>query len=161
VAGIPVMGHLGLTPQSIHKLGGWKVQGTSAAPARRLVEEAHILENAGCYALILEVVPDRLAEVISQRLRIPVIGIGAGTACDGQVLVSNDLLGLFDRFTPKFARKYADLRAVMEQAFRAYIDDVSARRFPTPECSYHMKDEEFDALLRGLRTKPRKLRMAI
>ena len=160
-AGIPVMGHLGLTPQSIHKLGGWKVQGRSAAAARRLVEEAHVLENAGCYAIILEAIPDRLAEVISQRLRIPAIGIGAGASCDGQVLVSNDLLGSFDRFTPKFARKYADLRAVMEQAFLAYIEDVTAHRFPAAEHAYHMSDEEFEALLRDLRMKPRKWRLAI
>ena len=112
-AGIPVMGHLGLTPQSIHKLGGYKVQGKSAPDARTLVEEAHILEKAGCYALVLEAIPDRLAELIAQQLQIPVLGIGAGAGCDGQVLVSNDLLGSFDRFTPKFARKYADLHGVM------------------------------------------------
>jgi 3-methyl-2-oxobutanoate hydroxymethyltransferase len=160
-AGIPVIGHLGLTPQSIHKLGGYKVQGNSAAAARRLVEDAHVLENSGCYAVILEAIPDRVTEVISQRLHIPVIGIGAGAACAGQVLVSNDLLGSFDRFTPKFAKKYADLRAVMEQAFRAYVDDVTARRFPTPEQSYHMSDEEFETLLRDMRMKPRKWGAAI
>ncbi len=160
-AGIPVMGHLGLTPQSIHKLGGYKVQGTTAAAARHLVEEAHILENAGCYAVILEAVPDRVAEIVSHRLRVPTIGIGAGVACDGQVLVSHDLLGAFDRFTPKFARKYADLSSVMEQAFDAYIQDVTARRFPTAEHSYHMSDEEFEALVRDLRTKPRNWGLAI
>ena len=158
-AGIPVMGHLGLTPQSIRKLGGWKVQGTSAEAARRLVEDAHILENAGCYAVILEAIPDRVAEVITQRLHIPVIGIGAGAGCDGQVLVSNDLLGSFDRFTPRFARKYADLSAVMEQAFRAYADDVTSRRFPAPEHSYHIGDEEFEALMQDLRMKPRNWRV--
>jgi len=158
-AGIPVMGHLGLTPQSIRKLGGWKVQGRSAETARRLVEDAHILENAGCYAVILEAVPDRVAEVITQRLHIPVIGIGAGVGCDGQVLVSNDLLGSFDRFTPRFARKYADLRAVMEQAFRSYMDDVTSRRFPAPEHSYHITDEEFEALMQDLRMKPRNWRV--
>ena len=154
-AGIPVMGHLGLTPQSIRKLGGWKVQATSAASARGMMEDAHVLENAGCYAVILEAIPDRVAELITQRLHIPVIGIGAGAHCDGQVLVSNDLLGSFDRFTPRFAKKYADLRAVMEQAFLAYVDDVVARRFPAPEHSYHINDEEFEALLRDLRMKPR------
>ena len=158
-AGIPVMGHLGLTPQSIRKLGGWKVQGTSAEAARRLVEDAHILENAGCYAVILEAIPDRVAEVITQRLHIPVIGIGAGAGCDGQVLVSNDLLGSFDRFTPRFARKYADLSAVMEQAFRAYADDVTSRRFPAPEQSYHIGEEEFEALMQDLRMKPRNWRV--
>ena len=154
-AGIPVMGHLGLTPQSIRKLGGWKVQATSAASARGMMEDAHVLENAGCYGVILEAIPDRVAELITQRLHIPVIGIGAGAHCDGQVLVSNDLLGSFDRFTPRFAKKYADLRAVMEQAFLAYVDDVVARRFPAPEHSYHINDEEFESLLRDLRMKPR------
>lgn len=154
-AGIPVMGHLGLTPQSIHKLGGYRVQGTTAEAARHLVEEAHILENAGCYAVILEAIPDRVAEIISHRLHVPAIGIGAGAACDGQVLVSNDLLGAFDRFTPKFARKYADLSSVMEQAFDAFIQDVKAHRFPTTEHSYHISDEEFESLLRDLGIKRR------
>jgi len=158
-AGIPVMGHLGLTPQSIRKLGGWKVQATSAEAARRLVEDAHILENAGCYAVILEAVPDRVAEVVTQRLHIPVIGIGAGAGCDGQVLVSNDLLGSFDRFTPRFAKKYADLRAVMEQAFRSYIDEVRSRQFPAPEHSYHISNEEFETLMQDLRMKPRNWRV--
>jgi 3-methyl-2-oxobutanoate hydroxymethyltransferase len=149
-AGIPVMGHIGLTPQSVHKLGGYKVQGTSAAAAGRLLEEALALAESGCYAVILEAIPDQVAEIVSQRLSIPCIGIGAGLACDGQVLVSNDLLGSFDRFTPKFARKYANLSAVMEQAFLAFIQDVAARRFPTSEHSYHMSDEEFAALRRDL-----------
>jgi 3-methyl-2-oxobutanoate hydroxymethyltransferase len=160
-AGIPVMGHLGLTPQSIHKLGGWKVQGTSAATARRLWEDAQILENSGCYALILEAVPDCLAEAISQRLAIPAIGIGAGPGCDGQVLVSNDLLGSFDRFTPKFAKKYAELSAVMEQAFTAFIGDVAARRFPGAEHSYHTGNEELEGLLREMRLKPSEWRKVI
>jgi 3-methyl-2-oxobutanoate hydroxymethyltransferase len=160
-AGIPVMGHLGLTPQSIHKLGGYKVQGRSAAAAQTLIEEAHILEKAGCYALILEAIPDRLAELITQQLQIPVIGIGAGAGCDGQVLVSNDLLGSFDRFTPKFARKYADLHAIMTEAFASFIHDVTAHRFPSAEHCYSMSDEEFETLLRDLRLKLRKWRMAI
>jgi len=150
-AGIPVMGHIGLTPQSVHKLGGYKVQATSAPAARRLLEEALVLAESGCYAVILEAIPDQVAEIVSQRLSIPCIGIGAGLACDGQVLVSNDLLGSFDRFTPKFARKYADLSAVMEQAFLAFIQDVAARRFPTSEHSYHMSEEESAALMRDLR----------
>jgi len=145
-AGIPVMGHLGLTPQSLHKLGGWKVQGTSAAAARRLVEDAHILENAGCYAIILEAIPDRLAEVITQRLRIPVIGIGAGAGCDGQVLVTHDLLGLFDRFQPRFVRQYANLRSEMDRAFGEYIADVEAGRFPATEHSVEMEDAEWSEL---------------
>jgi 3-methyl-2-oxobutanoate hydroxymethyltransferase len=160
-AGIPVMGHLGLTPQSLHKLGGWKVQATSAAAARCLVEDAHLLENAGCYAIILEAIPDRVAELIARRLRIPVIGIGAGIGCDGQVLVSNDLLGSFDRFTPKFARKYADLRGIMEQAFQSFIEDVAERRFPAPEHAYHLTDEEFETLLHELRMRHPKWQAAI
>jgi 3-methyl-2-oxobutanoate hydroxymethyltransferase len=160
-AGIPVMGHLGLTPQSIHKLGGYRVQGKSADDARTLLEDARILENAGCYALVLEAVPGRLAEIIARQLRIPVLGIGAGAGCDGQVLVSNDLLGAFDRFTPKFARKYADFHAEMIRAFRAYIEDVEARRFPDAEHSYEMDDRDFEDLLRALRIKSRKWRVAI
>jgi 3-methyl-2-oxobutanoate hydroxymethyltransferase len=160
-AGIPVMGHLGLTPQSLHKLGGYKVQGTSAAAARHLLEEAHVLENAGCYAIILEAIPDRVAELVTQRSHVPVIGIGAGIACDGQVLVGHDLLGSFDRFTPKFARKYADLSAVMGKAYGEFLEDVRARRFPTPEHSYHMSDEEYDALLCDIGAKPRKSGKAI
>jgi len=160
-AGIPVMGHLGLTPQSLHKLGGWKVQATISAAARRLVEDAHALENAGCYAVVLEAVPERVAEIITRRLSIPVIGIGAGVACDGQVLVTNDLLGSFDRFTPKFVKRYADLRAIMSEAFAAYIADVGARRFPAPEHSYGMTDAEYEELLRELGTKSRKWQMAV
>ena len=109
--GIPVLGHIGLTPQSIHKLGGYKAQGRTARAARRLLEDALILEDAGCYAVVLEAIPDRVAELISHKISIPTIGIGAGPSCDGQVLVTHDLLGLFDRFTPKFVRKYASLHA--------------------------------------------------
>ncbi|HEX7234448.1 MAG TPA: 3-methyl-2-oxobutanoate hydroxymethyltransferase, partial [Nitrosospira sp.] len=104
-AGIPVMGHIGLTPQSINQLGGFRAQGKTAIAARRLVEDALILEEAGCFSLVLESVPARLAELISKKISIPTIGIGAGVGCDGQVLVTHDLLGLFDRFTPKFVKK--------------------------------------------------------
>jgi 3-methyl-2-oxobutanoate hydroxymethyltransferase len=146
-AGIPVMGHLGLTPQSVHKLGGYKTQGKSAEAARRLVEDAHILEEAGCYAVVLEAIPDRVAELISHRLHIPTIGIGAGAGCDGQVLVTHDLLGLFDRFTPKFVRRYANIHAEMARAFAEYTEDVDQRRFPGPEHSHTIDDEEFRELL--------------
>src|SRR5512136_2550310 len=129
-AGIPVMGHLGLTPQSVNQLGGFRPQGKTASAAKRLIEDAHLLEEAGCFSLVLESVPARLADLISRRLSIPTIGIGAGVGCDGQVLVSHDLLGLFDRFTPKFVRKYADLHNEMKRAFGEYISDVQARRFP-------------------------------
>jgi 3-methyl-2-oxobutanoate hydroxymethyltransferase len=108
-AGIPVMGHLGLTPQSVHQLGGFRAQGKTAAAAAQVLEDARLLEEAGCFALILESVPSRLGGLISGQLQIPTIGIGAGPLCDGQVLVTHDVLGMFDRFTPKFARRYADV----------------------------------------------------
>jgi 3-methyl-2-oxobutanoate hydroxymethyltransferase len=147
-AGIPVMGHLGLTPQSVHQLGGFRAQGKTAAAAKRLLEDALLLEEAGCFSLVLESVPARLAELVSQRINIPTIGIGAGAGCDGQVLVTHDLLGLFDRFTPKFVKKYASLHAEMRRAFGEFIDDVQARSFPGLEHSIDMAEEEWQALLR-------------
>lgn len=149
-AGIPVMGHLGLTPQSVHQLGGFRPQGRTARAARRLLEDALLLEEAGCFAIVLESVPARLASLISQRLSIPTIGIGAGAGCDGQVLVTHDMLGLFERFTPRFVKRYAQLHAEMERAFRAYIEDVEARRFPAEEHTVDMPDEEWAELLREL-----------
>ena len=149
-AGIPVMGHLGLTPQSINALGSFRPQARTARAAQRLLEDALMLEEAGCFGLVIESVPARLAELVSKRLSIPTIGIGAGAGCDGQVLVTHDLLGLFDRFTPKFVKKYADLRTPMQQAFEAYIAEVSGRQFPDAEHSVEMSDEEWAALLAGL-----------
>jgi 3-methyl-2-oxobutanoate hydroxymethyltransferase len=146
-AGIPVMGHLGLTPQSVNQLGGFRAQGKTASAARHLLEDAHILQEAGAFSLVLEAVPARLAEMISKEISIPTIGIGAGGGCDGQVLVTHDLLGLFDRFTPKFVRKYADLHAEMNKAFTEYIDDVETKRFPSKEHALEMTDEEWDAFL--------------
>jgi 3-methyl-2-oxobutanoate hydroxymethyltransferase len=146
-AGIPIMGHIGLTPQSINQLGGFRAQGKTAIAARRLVEDALVLEEAGCFSLVLESVPARLAELISKKISIPTIGIGAGVGCDGQVLVTHDLLGLFDRFTPKFVRKYADFHHEMQKAFTDYIEDVETRRFPAKEHSVEMDDKEWDALL--------------
>ena len=145
-AGIPVMGHLGLTPQSVHQLGGFRPQARQASAATRLLEDARILQEAGCFALVLESIPGRLGKLVSERLEIPTIGIGAGVGCDGQVLVTHDLLGLFDRFTPKFVRKYADLHSVMAQAFTAYKSDVEQRAFPAPEHTVDMTDEEWQAL---------------
>jgi len=147
-AGIPVMGHLGLTPQSIHQLGGFRAQGKTALAAKRLVEEAVLLEQAGCFSLVLESVPSQLGEMISHKLSIPTIGIGAGPGCDGQVLVTHDLLGLFDRFTPKFVKKYASFREEMLGAFNAYIQDVNSRNFPAKEHTFEMSEEEWQALLR-------------
>ena len=149
-AGIPVMGHIGLTPQSVNQLGGFRAQGKTAIAAKRLVEDALILEEAGCFSLVLESVPARLAELISKKISIPTIGIGAGAGCDGQVLVTHDLLGLFDRFTPKFVKKYANFHQEMQKAFSDYIDDVETKRFPAQEHTVEMDDKEWDALLNDI-----------
>jgi 3-methyl-2-oxobutanoate hydroxymethyltransferase len=149
-AGIPVMGHLGLTPQSVNQLGGFRAQGKTALAAKRLIEDAIILEEAGCFSIVLEAVPAKLAELISKKLSIPTIGIGAGVGCDGQVLVTHDLLGLFDRFTPKFVKKYADFHNEMQKAFADYIEDVESKRFPAPEHSIEMKDEEWEELVKEI-----------
>jgi 3-methyl-2-oxobutanoate hydroxymethyltransferase len=151
--GIPVMGHLGLTPQSVHQLGGFRPQGKSALAGKRLLEDALLLQEAGCFSIVLESVPARLAELVSQRLQIPTIGIGAGAACDGQVLVTHDLLGLFERFTPKFVKKYAELRKETMQAFSAYIDEVSRGVFPSQEHTVEMPDDEWVSLLYELEDK--------
>lgn len=144
-AGIMVVGHIGLTPQSSAQLGGYRVQGKTAADAQRLLEDALALQEAGAVMLVLEMVPDRVAARISQALRIPTIGIGAGGGCDGQVLVLHDLLGLFDRFTPKFVKKYAELFPQMEAALAAYRADVVSRRFPNGEHSFAMDEVEWEA----------------
>jgi 3-methyl-2-oxobutanoate hydroxymethyltransferase len=149
-AGIPVMGHLGLTQQSVNQLGGFRAQGKTALAAKRLIEDAIILEEAGCFSIVLEAVPAKLAELISKKLSIPTIGIGAGVGCDGQVLVTHDLLGLFDRFTPKFVKKYADFHNEMQKAFADYIEDVESKRFPAPEHSIEMKDEEWEELAKEI-----------
>jgi 3-methyl-2-oxobutanoate hydroxymethyltransferase len=146
-AGIPVMGHLGLTPQSVNQLGGFKPQGKTAAAATRLVQDALLLEEAGCFSLVLESVPARLAQLVSKKISIPTIGIGAGIGCDGQVLVTHDLLGLFDRFTPRFVKKYADLHGEMQRAFGEFIADVKGRSFPTLEHSVDMDEAEWQQLV--------------
>ena len=143
-AGIPVMGHLGLTPQSVHQLGGFRAQGKTATAAKRLLEDAKILEVAGAFSLVLESVPARLAEYISKQISIPTIGIGAGAGCDGQVLVTHDLLGLFERFTPKFVKQYAQLHEELNKAFTEYIEDVKNKRFPAAEHTVEMTDEEWE-----------------
>lgn len=135
-AGIPVMGHLGLTPQSVHSLGGFRVQGRGPKAEARLLEDALALENAGVYALVLEMVPAEVAATISDALEIPTIGIGAGSQCDGQVLVSYDMLGLNPDFKPRFVKQYAELAEPIQDAMRAYADDVRAGRFPDKEHSY-------------------------
>jgi len=142
-AGIPVMGHLGLTPQSVNQMGGFRPQGKTASTAKDLLENAILLQEAGCFSLVLESVPARLAELISKQLEIPTIGIGAGVGCDGQVLVTHDLLGLFDRFTPRFVKKYADFHGEMLEAFIRYKEDVTSRSFPSEEYSIDMPDSEW------------------
>jgi 3-methyl-2-oxobutanoate hydroxymethyltransferase len=146
-AGIPVMGHLGLTPQSVHQFGGFRPQGKEAGAARRLFEDALLLQDAGCFSVVLESLPARLAKLISERLEIPTIGIGAGAGCDGQVLVTHDLLGLFDRFTPRFVKKYAELNAEMVRAFSAYKADVESRVFPAEEHSIEMPEQEWQSFM--------------
>ncbi len=146
--GIPVMGHLGLTPQSVHQLGGFRAQGKTASAAKRLLEDAKILEDAGAFSLVLESVPAQLAEYISKQISIPTIGIGAGAGCDGQVLVTHDLLGLFERFTPKFVKQYANLHEVMNKAFADYLDDVETKRFPAVEHTVEMSAEEWKEFLK-------------
>ncbi len=149
-AGIAVMGHVGLTPQSVSKLGGWRTQGTTAEAAHKLLDDALALQDAGAFAIVLEKVPERLAELVTQRLQIPTIGIGAGVHCDGQVLVTNDLLGMFDRFVPKFAKQYAKLYPIIVEALSEYKRDVDAHAFPTQEHSFGIKDEEWNAFLKTL-----------
>jgi len=135
-SGIPLMGHLGLTPQSVHQLGGYKVQGKDDKTARKLMEDARALEEAGAFSLVLECVPAQLAGEISRALTIPTIGIGAGVECDGQVLVVNDMLGIFEKFTPKFVKKYAELNKDIQAAIGQYIDDVKSGTFPGKEHSF-------------------------
>jgi 3-methyl-2-oxobutanoate hydroxymethyltransferase len=149
-AGIPVLGHVGLTPQSANLLGGFRVQGRTAQAARTLVEDALALEEAGCFGIVVESVPERLASHLTAQLSIPTIGIGAGVGVSGQVLVTHDLLGLYDRFTPKFARRYAELGATMRAAFAAYRDDVTSRAFPAKEHTYAMPDREWQEFQRNV-----------
>ena len=147
-AGIPVMGHVGLTPQSATKLGGFKTQGKTAAAARALVADAQALETAGCFAVVLEAVPAPVADEITARLRVPTIGIGAGPGCDGQVLVYHDLLGLTEGHLPRFVKRYANLSREIRDALEAYAADVRAGTFPGEEHTYAMPDEEL-ALFRN------------
>ena len=133
---IPVMAHIGLTPQSIHRMGGYKVQGRTEEAARRLLEEAHIAEEAGAFSVLLEAIPMDLARRITEELSIPTIGIGAGPYCDGQVLVLHDVLGLFERFVPRFVKRYADLRGEAIKAIRTYKEEVERGIFPSEEHSF-------------------------
>jgi len=141
-AGIPVMGHIGLTPQTVDKIGGFKVQGKDATAALRLINQAIQLQEKGCFAIVLECVPDKIAELITKKLSIPTIGIGAGVHCDGQVLVIHDMLGLFQRYTPKFVKKYVNLSPLISQAVEDFKNEVLGEKFPTSEYSFSIKDEE-------------------
>jgi 3-methyl-2-oxobutanoate hydroxymethyltransferase len=143
---IGIMGHIGLTPQSATKLGGFKAQGRSAAAALQLYDDALALQEAGCFAVVLEAVPAAVAERITAALEIPTIGIGAGAACDGQVLVWHDLLGLYDGRTPRFVKQYADLKTEIARALEAYAADVRSGAFPEERHTYAIPEEELAAL---------------
>jgi 3-methyl-2-oxobutanoate hydroxymethyltransferase len=144
-AGIPVMGHIGLTPQSATMLGGFKAQGKTAAKARRLLEDAVALEDAGCFSLVLEAVPAPVAARIGERLTIPTIGIGSGPDCDGQVLVLHDVLGLYEGRSPRFAKRYADLATEIRAALERFAGDVRSGSFPTEQHTYAMPEKELAA----------------
>ncbi|MGI6711197.1 MAG: 3-methyl-2-oxobutanoate hydroxymethyltransferase [Bacillota bacterium] len=144
--GIPVMAHIGLTPQTASQLGGFKVQGRDAESARRLIEDAEILEQMGAFAIVLECVPAPVAKIITEKLKIPTVGIGAGPDCDAQVLVYHDLLGLFERFVPKFVKQYVDLGTQIVDALASYSRDVRTGEFPLQEHSFTMVDEEVKKL---------------
>ena len=145
-AEIPVMGHIGLTPQSVHAMGGFKVQGKEASAAKALLDDAKSLVDAGVFAIVLEGVPDAVAELITSSIDVPTIGIGAGRHCDGQVLVFHDLLGIEDRIAPKFVRRYASLKNDAVEAMRAYAADVRSGAFPNDDESYHLSDEVAEVL---------------
>ena len=144
-AGVPVMGHVGLTPQSATMLGGFKAQGRTADKAQQLYEDALALEAAGCFAIVLEAVPAPVAAAVTEALGVPTIGIGAGAGCDGQVLVWHDLLGLYEGKAPRFVKRYADLAGEARRAVEAYVDDVREGRFPEEQHTYTIPDEELDA----------------
>ena len=145
-AGIPVMGHIGLTPQSINVFGGFKVQGKSEEAARALLADAKAVEEAGAFAVVIEAVPAALAQMITDAVSIPTIGIGAGAGCDGQILVYQDMLGIFSDFTPKFVKRYANVGEVMREAFANYAAEVASGAFPTEEHTYKIKDDVLEKL---------------
>lgn len=145
-AQIPVVAHLGLTPQSINAFGGFKVQGKTEKTAKQLIEDAKLIEEAGAFAVVLECVPAKLAKLITESINIPTIGIGAGAGCDGQVLVYQDMLGMFGGFTPKFVKKFADTGEIMKQAFKDYINEVKSGDFPAQEHTFTISDEVMKGL---------------
>ena len=143
---IPVMAHIGLTPQSVNAFGGFKVQGKSEDAARKLIEEAKAVEEAGAFSIVLECVPAKLAELISKSVNIPTIGIGAGAGCDGQILVYQDMLGMFSDFTPKFVKKYAEIGDVMKAAFEKYIEETKDGSFPADEHTFKISEDVINKL---------------
>lgn len=145
-AGIPVMGHVGLTPQTADHLGGFKVQGKDAGAAKDLIQHAQDLERRGCFSIVLECIPDKIADIITTELSIPTIGIGAGVHCDGQVLVTYDLLGLFNRYHPKFVKQYLHLSPLILQAVKQYKKEVEEKKFPDKQHSFSISKKEFDQL---------------
>jgi 3-methyl-2-oxobutanoate hydroxymethyltransferase len=145
-AGIPVMGHIGLTPQTISMLGGFKVQGKDAQAAQKIIDDAVLLEDAGAFSVLLEAIPAPIAKRITERLKVPTVGIGAGIHCDAQVLVVHDMLGLFDRFTPKFAKRYVNLSELMLKAFQEYREEVLKGTFPTDQHSFHIDEKEMNKI---------------
>ena len=146
-AGIPVMGHIGLTPQHISLLGGYRVQGRDVQTARRVIDDALAIQEAGAFAIILECVPNQISKIVTERLRIPTISYGAGESCDGQGLVAHDILGMFDKFTPKFVKKYTELGEQIHEAFEAYVSDVVSGQFPTDAHSFHIKKEDLEKVM--------------
>jgi 3-methyl-2-oxobutanoate hydroxymethyltransferase len=151
-AGIPVMGHVGLTPQHISLLGGYKAQGRDAQTALRVIEDALAIEEAGAFAIILECVPDQISKIVTEHLRVPTISYGAGPYCDGQGLVAHDILGMFDRFTPRFVKKYANLGGEILRAFESYVGDVANGEFPMDEHSFHINEEELAKVIARTRS---------
>lgn len=140
-AGIPVMAHLGLTPQSVNAFGGYKVQGKTEAAAKKLIEDAQAVEKAGAFAVVLECVPAKLAKLVTEKVTIPTIGIGAGADCDGQILVYQDMLGMFSDYTPKFAKRFAEVGEVMKAGFSAYISEVKEGTYPAEEHTFKIDDD--------------------
>ena len=145
-AGIPVQGHIGLTPQTASALGGFKMQGKDAKAAMKIIDDAKALEDAGVFSMILEAVPAPLGQLVSKAVSVPVVGIGAGIDVDGQVLVTHDMIGLFDKFVPKFVKQYTKIRPTIINALKAYKEDVVEASFPGPEQSFKMSDEALEQL---------------
>lgn len=157
-AGIPVMGHIGLTPQSIHKFGGFKTQGKTSESAIRIIEDARMLQEAGCFAIVLESIPSQIGKLISEALQIPTIGIGAGMECDGQVLVVHDVVGMFDRFQPKFSKQYVNAFEFLGSGISQYINEVRQGVFPAAKESVFMAQDEYVEVLSKLRAEESKNR---